>query len=144
MGHLRRSRRDVALPGRGPREARRTSLSQQEWFWGTYVPADHLTFVGSHGGASKSTIGLMLAACASVGRDCLGKPTKRSRVLFFSAEDPEALVLRRLRLVCQILGLDFDEVRRGITLRAVLPHMGPANGASGAASSTHFYPQQCL
>src|SRR5690349_5378027 len=39
--------------------------SEQEWFWGLYVPAGHLTHFGSHGGAGKSTIGLMLAVCAA-------------------------------------------------------------------------------
>ncbi len=44
----------------------------QEWWWDGYMPAGHVTLLGGHGGAGKSTFALMLAASMAVGRDFLG------------------------------------------------------------------------
>lgn len=85
--------------------------TQQEWFWAGLMPAGHLTYLGGHGGAGKSTLGLMLACCIATGRACLGKPTKAARVLFFSGEDPEDLVLRRLDRICRVLEMDREHLR---------------------------------
>ena len=85
--------------------------TEQEWFWDGLIPAGHLTHLGGHGGAGKSTLGLMVAACAVSGSQCLGKATRPARVLFFSGEDPAELVLRRLHRVCLALGLDEAVVR---------------------------------
>jgi RecA-family ATPase len=52
----------------------------------------------------------MVAICMAVGHPCLGKATTRARVLFFSGEDPEDLVLRRIRRICRALGIDPQEV----------------------------------
>ena len=86
----------------------------QEWFWQGYMPAGHVTLLGGHGGAGKSTVALMLAACIAVGRDFLGQPTKRARVLYFSGEDPEALTMRRLAKIIRLMGLDPELVRRNL------------------------------
>ena len=85
--------------------------SHQEWFWDGRIPAGHLTHLGGHGGAGKSTLGLMIGSCVATGNECLGRPTKRARVLYFSGEDPEELVLRRLDRVCRVLDLDHQHVR---------------------------------
>lgn len=83
----------------------------QEWHWSGLVPSGLLTHLGAHGGAGKSTLGLTLGACSSVGRNCLGRPTKLARVLFFSGEDPAGLVLRRLDRICRVLDIDRDAMR---------------------------------
>jgi hypothetical protein len=69
-----------------------------------------VALVGGHGGAGKSTVGLLVAVCIAAGRACLGQPTRRGRVLFYSAEDPGSLVRRRIGRICQVLGIDPAEL----------------------------------
>ncbi len=80
------------------------------WYWAGYLPSMHVTMLGGHGGAGKSTFATHLAACIGMGADAFGFPTKRARVLYFSGEDPAPLGLKRLRRICRRLGLPFDEV----------------------------------
>lgn len=82
------------------------------WFWHGYMPENEATLLAADGGAGKSTLALMLAACIAVGAECLGRETMRARVVYFSAEDPAAIVLRRLAQVCRMLDLDPGEVRQ--------------------------------
>jgi AAA domain/Primase C terminal 2 (PriCT-2)/RepB DNA-primase from phage plasmid len=77
----------------------------QVWWCAGYLPAGHVTLLGGHGGAGKSTIALMLAANIAAGAPFLGQPCKHGRVLYFSAEDPGPLVRRRLAKVCHEMGL---------------------------------------
>lgn len=93
-----------------------TTHAPQDWFWSGYVPAGHLTYWSSHGGAGKTTLGLLLACCAAIGRDCLGKPTKEAVVCFFSAEDPRDLLLRRLQRLCRELALDYEILRERLII----------------------------
>jgi len=86
------------------------------WYWAGYMPAMHVTMVGGHGGAGKSTFGMHLAACVGMGADAFGFPTRRARVLYFSGEDPAPLALKRLRRICQRLGFPFDEVCQWVQL----------------------------
>lgn len=78
----------------------------QVWWCDSYLPAGHVTLLGGHGGAGKSTLALMLAVSIATGRPFLGLPTKPGRVLMFSAEDPGSLVRRRLAKVCREFSLD--------------------------------------
>lgn len=90
----------------------RDARDAQVWYWAGYIPAAHVTLLGGHGGAGKSTLALHLAACVAMGVEAFGRATKRSRVLFFSAEDPADLVLWRLRRICGRLGFALDEVQQ--------------------------------
>lgn len=82
----------------------------QAWYWAGRVPANYVTILGAHGGTGKSTFADHLGACVAMGADCLGSATQRARVLYFSAEDPAKLVLKRLRRVCEALRFPIDEV----------------------------------
>ncbi|MCG3190773.1 MAG: hypothetical protein LKCHEGNO_03595 [Burkholderiaceae bacterium] len=82
------------------------------WLWDGYIPAGHVALLAGHGGAGKSTLALHLAACSAMGAECLGRPTRRARVLFFSGEDPASLVLARLRRICARLGFPLAEVQQ--------------------------------
>lgn len=86
----------------------------QEWFWQGYMPAGHVTLLSGHGGAGKSTFALMLAAALCARDAFLGKDTKQARVLFFSGEDPEVVVLRRLARICNAMQVDVDRVRQNL------------------------------
>ena len=85
---------------------------EQAWIWADYIPAGHVTLLGGHGGAGKSTMAAQIGAGVSVGAEVFGRATTRTKVLFFSAEDPARLVLRRLRHICHRLGYAFDEVQK--------------------------------
>jgi hypothetical protein len=78
----------------------------QAWWWQGYIPAGHVTLFNGHGGAGKSTVALMLLVAMATERAFLGQSTKRGRLLFFSAEDPAALVRLRLRRICTAWGVD--------------------------------------
>jgi hypothetical protein len=82
----------------------------QPWPWDGYMPPDNVTILGGHGGAGKSAIGLMLAACATAGRPCLGQATLQSNVCFFSGEDPADIVRRRLAKIIRKLELPAAQV----------------------------------
>jgi hypothetical protein len=83
----------------------------QGWAWHAYMPAGHVTLLGGHGGAGKSTLALMVAACMASGRECFGKATMPARVCYFSGEDPAGLLLTRLARICRLLDLDLQQVR---------------------------------
>ena len=78
----------------------------QVWWCESYVPAGHVTLLGGHGGAGKSTLALMLAVCIALGWPFMGLRTRRGRVLFFSAEDQGPMVRRRLQKICRETGAD--------------------------------------
>lgn len=88
----------------------------QAWWWDGYLPAGQVTLLGGHGGTGKSTLALMLAASLASTDEFLGKKTRLGRVLFFSGEDPEPLVLQRLAKICKAMSLDVDSVRRNLRI----------------------------
>lgn len=80
------------------------------WWWRGYMPPGQVTLLGGHGGAGKSTLGLLLAAAATLGQPCLGQPTRPARVVFYSGEDPADVVEERLERITACMGWDFDAV----------------------------------
>jgi len=84
----------------------RAESEPQLWWCESYMPAGHVTLLGGHGGAGKSTLALMLAVCIALGWPFMGLQTRRGRVLFFSAEDQGSMVRRRLRKICRETGAD--------------------------------------
>lgn len=85
-------------------------IQPQQWWWYRYVPAGHVTLWSGHGGAGKSTLAAMLAVCIAMAQPFLGKATRQGRVLYFSAEDPGALVRLRLRRICAHMHIDPAEL----------------------------------
>lgn len=82
------------------------------FLWGGIIPIEALTLLAAHGGVGKSTFALQLLICTAVGKDFLGLPTRKSRGLFFSAEDAGSVIRSRLRGLClaeQIDPADLDE-----------------------------------
>ena len=73
----------------------------QLWWCESYLPAGHVTLLGGHGGAGKSTLALMLAVSVAVGMPFLGLQIRQGRILYFSAEDPASMVRRRLSKICK-------------------------------------------
>lgn len=77
-----------------------------EHVWQDYIPRGVVTLFGAHGGFGKSTLALLLAVCTALGVPCLGVPTKRCIVVFYSAEDGAEILRHRLHWICKALGID--------------------------------------
>ena len=77
-----------------------------EFVWDGYIPRGVVTLLGGHGGTGKSTIALMLAVCASVGRPLFGAEVKPCKVLFVSLEDSGAIARHRLANICKHWSID--------------------------------------
>ena len=91
----------------------------QTWAVEGYVPCGVVTLFAAHGGTGKSLLALMLSVSTALGRDWLGVPTRQANVVFYSAEDPQEVVLRRLHRICQHIAVDpLDLVGRLLLLDA--------------------------
>jgi energy-coupling factor transporter ATP-binding protein EcfA2 len=69
------------------------------------VPEGEVTLCAGHGGSGKSFIWLMLAALVAHAESIGPIQVQRRRVLFFSAEDDEATLKRRLGRICRTYGI---------------------------------------
>jgi putative DNA primase/helicase len=111
-----------------------------EFVWADYIPCGVVTLMGAHGGTGKSTIALMLAVCAAVGRPLFGAEVKPCKVLFASLEDSGAIVRHRLAHICKLWGI--DPLALGDCLRIVdgteYPELFSAEGR-GAGELTDTY-----
>jgi hypothetical protein len=77
-----------------------------EFVWDGYIPRGVVTMLGAHGGTGKSTIALMLAVCAALGRPLFGAEVKPCKVLFVSLEDSGAIARHRLANICKLWSID--------------------------------------
>ena len=77
-----------------------------KFIWDSYIPCGVVTMLGAHGGMGKSTIALMLAVCAAIGRPLFGEEVKLSKVLFVGLEDSGAIARHRLANICKLWGID--------------------------------------
>ena len=74
--------------------------------WHGYVPRGEVCLLGAHGGMGKSTIALMLAVAAAIGRPLFGADTVQCKVLFASLEDGHHVVRLRLAHICRQWDID--------------------------------------
>jgi hypothetical protein len=74
--------------------------------WDGYLPRGNVALFGAHGGTGKSTIALMLAVCAVLGRPLFGVDTDACPVLFVSLEDGSNVVRHRLAGICRAWCID--------------------------------------
>lgn len=85
--------------------------------WADYIPCGVVTLLGAHGGTGKSTMALMLAVCAAIGRQLFDTEVQRCKVLFVSLEDSGGIVRHRLAHICKLWGI--DPLALGDSLRIV-------------------------
>ena len=71
------------------------------YVWDGYIPRGNLTLFAAHGGTGKSTIGLMLAVAAALGRPLFGVDTAPCAALFVSLEDGTDIIRHRLATICR-------------------------------------------
>jgi hypothetical protein len=74
------------------------------------VPQGEVTLLAGHGGVGKSYISLTMAMAVALGRKFCNLPTQRRRVLFYSAEDDEAELRRRISKICSVWEIETREL----------------------------------
>jgi hypothetical protein len=77
-----------------------------EFIWDGYLPRGVVALMGAHGGTGKSTIALMLAVCAALGRPMFEVDTATCNTVFVSLEDGANIVRHRLAHICRAWGVD--------------------------------------
>ncbi|GJE60516.1 AAA family ATPase [Methylobacterium trifolii] len=82
----------------------------QLWIVDGVVPDGEVTLLTGKGGIGKSLIAQQLLTSVALGVPFLGRSTERTRVMGFFCEDNEAVLHRRQRAICQVLGCTETEV----------------------------------
>lgn len=80
------------------------------------LPAGEVTLLGAHGGVGKTALAQHIAVCLATGRNCLGKDCRKSRVLFYSAEDGADQMRWKFKRECERLGISSTELDSGLKL----------------------------
>jgi RecA-family ATPase len=86
-------------------------LEEMRWLATRRIPADDVTILSSDGAGGKTTVGLQLAVSVACDLgDWIGTTTSTGPVIFYSAEEPEKEMRRRLDRIARKRGVDPDEI----------------------------------
>jgi len=78
------------------------------------VADEDVTLLGGHGGVGKGFFALQIACAVAAGEEVLFRPTKASRVLYYSAEDGRKRLTRRLRNLMDLFAHDPEKVKANL------------------------------
>jgi RecA-family ATPase len=94
-----------------PADWRGLPISPMRWLATNRIPAGDVTILSGDGGGGKTTLALQLgvSVAAELG-DWLGTTVETGPVIFFSGEEPENEIRRRLERVAKKRGLEVDEI----------------------------------
>jgi RecA-family ATPase len=86
-------------------------IPEERWLAFNRVPGEDLTIYSGDGGTGKTETALQLCVhtVADIG-DWLGCVIENGPALFFSAEEPEAKLRKRVSRICQDRGIDIDSL----------------------------------
>jgi RecA-family ATPase len=88
-------------------------LEPMRWLATNRIPAGDVTILSGDGGGGKTTVALQLAVSVERGLgDWLGTTCERGPVIFFSGEEPESEMRRRLHRVARKRALDPADLDR--------------------------------
>ncbi|MCG2639657.1 MULTISPECIES: AAA family ATPase [Bradyrhizobium] len=94
-----------------PSTWRGVALLRMRWLATSRIPASDATILSGDGGGGKTTVALQLAVSVACGLgDWLGTTVEAGPVIFFSAEEPDHEMRRRLVRVAEKRGLNPDEI----------------------------------
>jgi RecA-family ATPase len=86
-------------------------LEPMRWLATHRIPADDVTILSSDGAGGKTTLGLQLAVSVACDLgDWIGTTTSTGPVIFYSAEEPEKEMRRRLDRIARKRGINPDEI----------------------------------
>jgi hypothetical protein len=87
------------------------ALEEMRWLATHRIPADDVTILSGDGGNGKTTVALQLGVSVACDLgDWLGTITLSGPVIFFSAEEPEGEMRRRLGRIAQKRGISPDDI----------------------------------
>jgi RecA-family ATPase len=94
-----------------PAQWRGIPIPPMRWLATNRIPAGDVTILSGDGGGGKTTLALQLAVsvAADLG-DWLGTTVETGPVIFFSGEEPENEIRRRLERVAKKRGLEADDI----------------------------------
>ena len=94
-----------------PAQWRGVPIPPMRWLATNRIPAGDVTILSGDGGGGKTTLALQLAVsvAADLG-DWLGTTCETGPVIFFSGEEPENEIRRRLERVAKKRGLEADDI----------------------------------
>jgi hypothetical protein len=105
------SRRPASLALVTPPQWRGVELPPMRWVATNRIPADDVAILSGDGGGGKTTTSLQLAVSVAAGLgDWLGTTCEAGPVIFFSGEEPENEMRRRLARVARKRGIEPDEI----------------------------------
>jgi RecA-family ATPase len=84
----------------------------QEWLVPNRIPHENVTLLGGDGATGKTTIGLQLGVGAVRTGEWLGALVEPGPTLFYTAEESEKEVHRRLAAILAGRGLEFSDIAR--------------------------------
>jgi RecA-family ATPase len=94
-----------------PPDWRGIAIPPMRWLATHRIPADDVTILSGDGGGGKTTIAMQLAVAVACDLgDWLGTICETGPVIFFSGEEPENEIRRRLARVCSSRGLCPDDI----------------------------------
>lgn len=94
-----------------PLDWRGVPIPPMRWLATQRIPAADVTILSGDGGGGKTTTALQLAVSVAAGLgDWLGTTCEAGPVIFFSAEEPENEMRRRLERVARKRGLEVAEI----------------------------------
>lgn len=76
-----------------------------DYVWGHYIPTGSITMVSGNGGAGKTYFALCLAISVAAGIDFLGEKVNHGRVIYYSCEEDEFELRRRINKIHTHLNL---------------------------------------
>lgn len=86
-------------------------IPPRQWLVDGLIPSRTVTLLGGDGGTGKSLLALQLAVASVTGGPWINSPVSGGSALYFSAEDDEQELHRRLDDILSATGLDYDDTR---------------------------------
>jgi RecA-family ATPase len=94
-----------------PNQWKGVDLEEMRWLATNRIPADDVTILSSDGAGGKTTLGLQLAVSVACDLgDWIGTTTSTGPVIFYSAEEPEKEMRRRLDRIARKRGVNPDDI----------------------------------